>query len=133
MKITLYAAALCSILINSSAIAACVQGDLTGVWRVYGSGVSSQGYYSWTRCKVTVENNGAFNTSRSWCKEYLGTTTSVQGGSLSVSSACRVSGQININGFITTLVEAQLNRSKDVISGVAESSNAIGTITAIKK
>jgi hypothetical protein len=74
-----------------------------------------------------------WTTSRSWCKEYLGTTTSVQGGYLSVSSACRVSGQINLNGFITTLVEAQLNRSKDVVSGVAESSNSIGTITAIKK
>ena len=44
MKIALYVAALCSmILFNSPALAACVQGDLTGVynWGTYGSGVSS--------------------------------------------------------------------------------------------
>ena len=123
------------VLFNSPVLATCVQGDLTGVWRVYGSGVSSQGYYSWTRCKVVVENTGAFNTGSSWCKDVLGATAGVQGGSLSVSSACRVSGQINLNGFIlTTITEAWLNRSKDVIAGVGtSSSNDIGTITAIKK
>lgn len=135
MKIALYVAALCSmILFNSPVLAACVQGDLTGVWRIYGSGVSSQGYYSWTRCKVVVENTGAFNTGSSWCKDVSGTTAPVQGGSLSVSSACRVSGQINLNGGFTALTEAWLNRSKDVIAGVGTSSfNDIGTITAIKK
>jgi hypothetical protein len=135
MKIALYVAALCSMIsFNSPVLAACVQGDLTGVWRIYGSGVSSQGYYSWTRCKVVVGNTGAFNTGSSWCKDVLGTTASVQGGFLSVSSACRVSGQINLNGFITAITEAWLNRSKDVIAGVGISSfNDIGTITAIKK
>src|SRR5919108_2593177 len=124
MKIALYVTALCSmILFNSPVLAACVQGDLTGVWRIYGSGVSSQGYYGWIRCKVIVENTGAFNTGSSWCKDDLGTTASVQGGFLSVSSACRVSGQINLNGGFTTITEAWLNRSKDVIAGVGISSS----------
>lgn len=54
-------------------------------------------------------------------------------GSLSVSSACRVSGQIDLDGFITIITEARLNRSKDVIAGVGTSaSKEMGTITAIK-
>jgi hypothetical protein len=77
MKIALYVAALCSMIsFNSPVLAACVQGDLTGVWRIYGSGVSSQGYYGWVRCKVVVGNTGAFNTGSSWCKDELGTTAS---------------------------------------------------------
>jgi hypothetical protein len=137
MKIASYVAALYSmILFNSPVSAACVQGDLTGVWRIYGRETfSSQGYYTATHCKVVVEDTGAFNTGSSWCKEIKeGTTVSVQGGSLSVSGACRVSGQIDLDGFITTITEARLNRSKDVIAGVGTSaSREMGTITAIKK
>ena len=83
---------------------------------------------------MVVENTGAFNTDSSWCKELReGATVSVQ-GSLSVNSACRVSGQIDLDGFITTITEARLNRSKDVIAGVGISaSNDMGTFTAIKK
>jgi hypothetical protein len=138
MKIALYVAALCSmILFNSPALAACVQEDLTGVWRIYGKeAFSYQGYtHTSTHCKVVVEDTGAFNTGSSWCKEMReGTTVSVQGEFLSVGSACRVSGQIDFDGFITTITEARLNRSKDVIAGVGTSaSNNLGTFTAIKK
>jgi hypothetical protein len=137
MKIALYVAALCSmILFNSPALAACVQGDLTGVWRIYGKeSFSSQGINpTSTHCKVVVEDTGAINTGSSWCKELRDSTTASVQGSLSVSGACRVSGQIDLDGFITTINGAWLNRSKDVIAGVGTSaSNEMGTITAIKK
>jgi hypothetical protein len=115
MKIAVYVAALCSMLLfNSPVLAACVQGDLTGVWRIYGmEAFSYQGHsQSTTHCKVVVENTGAFNTGSSWCKDIEeGATVSVQ-GSLSVNSACRVSGQIDLDGFITTITEARLNASR---------------------
>jgi len=114
--------------------ATCVQGDAAGTWHSYSNSVDfSDGYY-WLRCKFVVNSTGVMNTTSSWCKDPYGNTYYAQGGSsFLVSSACKVSGNINAYGVNNKIVEAWLNRSKNVISGVGTWNNGWFTFTAIKQ
>jgi hypothetical protein len=87
---------------------------------------------------MVIKSDGTYNTSSSLCIGPDGQKLYLRAGSvLRVNSACRVTGSIKTAGESTTntIVDAQLNRSKDVISGVGKNSSDgdLFSFTAIKK
>jgi hypothetical protein len=111
------------LLFSSLASATCVQSDATGTWRVYVfhalyDADSGEFLFSaWQRCKLVVKSNGTIDKSQSFCMIPSDTTKYyIQTGSITVNSACRVTGIID--GL--NIVDAQMHSGKKLVSGVGE-------------
>jgi hypothetical protein len=85
--------------ISSNALAACVQGDLAGKWKLsfqlFGN--------SWSECLMTVSTNGNL-VAGAPCSYSDGTTTKINSGRLVLNSACNISGTINFSNGTTYTV-----------------------------
>lgn len=109
------------------AAAACAQANAAGTW--YAMGVSGDGYFGemgeTDRCKLVVNSNGGIAASSSSCvyRDARGQFNfQVTGGAINVSSACVVTGNINVcdSGFcsIIRIQYAQMARDKNTFSMV---------------
>ncbi|MBI5462576.1 MAG: hypothetical protein HY941_10360 [Gammaproteobacteria bacterium] len=83
------------------ASAACSMANLRGTWYAVGvSGDTQLGHMDETvRCKIVVSSSGAIPATGSACyvRDYTGlSTVSIPSGSLSVSSACAVTGTLRM-------------------------------------
>lgn len=110
-----------ALLSAAGAQAACTQADLTGTWHAFGiSGDVNTGYFEQTsRCKFRVNSAGTILASASACivRDYGGNTAAdVTGGSLRVSAACAITGNVNVcaSGFCfgIRVQAAQMEKSK---------------------
>ena len=115
IKITYFASVLSVMaLFNPSALAQCVQGDLTGKWSFYLNLFNPQ-VFAWVRCRVVFIENDVIDTSKLLCKDPQGTTINLTGTlSLSVTTACKVAGQLGE----LTFVDVRLSLDKNTLSGV---------------
>jgi hypothetical protein len=108
-------------LFNPSALAQCVQGDLTGKWSFYFNLFSPQ-VFSWARCRVVFIEGDVIDTSKLLCKDPQGRIINLTGTlSLSVTTACKVTGQLGD----ATFVDVRLNLDKNTLFGVG----TVGTDT----
>ena len=107
--------------------AACSQADLTGAW--YTTGVSGDSYYGemaeWERCKIRLSSNGTVIASGSFCtyRDSSGrSTVKIGGGRLRITSACSLSGTVQLCASGVCLTETveygQLDKGKTVMSFV---------------
>lgn len=107
--------------------AACTQFNAIGTW--YAMGVSGDAYFGemgeTDRCKLVVNSNGGVVASSSGCtyRDARGQYNfRVTGGWLAVSSACAVTGSINVcdSGLCSTIriQYAQMARDKNTFSMV---------------
>jgi hypothetical protein len=123
------------LLMTSAASAACIQGNLTGTWRLYITGADDVGMF-WVRCQIVVLGGGGIKSGivcRADDNEALTTT----GGTLTLSSTCLITGAIAVEGeesLTATIVQGALDRGKTVASGVGRITGGdTFTFTMIKK
>ena len=118
-------------LFSPSALAQCVQGDLTGKWSFYFNLFSPQ-VFAWVRCRVVFIENDVIDTSKLLCKDPQGTTINPTGTlSLSVTTACKVTGQFGE----VTFVDVRLNRGKNTLFGVGmlEGTDTLFSLSGVKR
>ena len=115
------------VMLTGAADAACTQADMVGTW--YSMGVSGDAYFGemgeTDRCKLVVNSNNSIVASSSSCvyRDARGQFNfQVTGGSIYVTSACAVAGNINVcdAGFcsIIKVQYAQMARDKNTFSMV---------------
>ncbi len=107
-----------TLLIASSAWAACTQADLTGMWRVHVHGATPGEGSFWTRCAITIAASG--NVSGS-CRTDEGVNFNLPaGGRLLVvtPAACVVTGTVRTPQGVNRILDAAIDSGKTVISGV---------------
>jgi len=93
--------------------AGCVQGDLEGTWYTFAPAMM--------RCKVNVNSSGSIVASKSTCsiRDETGVfKLNVGGGSLEISSACKVVGKMRLcdarcTGF--KIENGRLERDKNIV------------------
>jgi hypothetical protein len=129
-------AALLGVLLTASAAwAICEQSDVTGTWRVYINGASSDGGF-WTWCVVTVGETGAV-TGGTACRNSDGDAPTVTGGELTLRSptACTVRGTVITSDTGThTVSDAVLDRDGTLLTGVGKDGDGSPwTFTGVKR
>ncbi len=118
-------------LFSPSALAQCIQGDLTGKWSFYFNLFSPQ-VFAWVRCNVVFIENDVIDTSKLLCKDPQGTTINPTGTpSLSVTTACKVTGQFGE----VTFVDVRLSLDKNTLFGVGmlEGTDTLFSLSGVKR
>lgn len=105
IKHALAALALGQVVMVGQASAACVAGNIAGTWfthMTFWNSVDGTMADGWLRCKLVVNSSGGISTTASQCKSERATTLTVSAGTLSVNTACLVTGSITVreNGVL---------------------------------
>ena len=100
----------------SPAWAACSKKDLAGNYQTFSDWVDA-GVVGWTRCIITVKNNGDIQNGTT-CVDSDGFTATVTGGSLAISSACRVTGLITSSDGNSVIDHARFTLDRSLLIGV---------------
>jgi hypothetical protein len=108
-----------ALLVASSAWAACIQADLTGMWRVHVHGATPGEGSFWTRCAITIAATTG-NVSGS-CRTDENVNFNLTGRltiTIANGPACLVTGSVSSPQGVNRILDAAMDRGKTVISGV---------------
>ena len=102
-----------------TAWAACRDRDLEGTYELRAESTGDFGTVT-TTCKISVSREGTIEGGAACAlknSEGAEAEAKVDGGEVSISRYCRVSGQIMIDGKPSLITEAQMNRDKTKVTG----------------
>lgn len=111
----------------AQAWAACTSSDRAGTWQVYLM-LMDDVDAGWTKCTVKVRSSGAVRSGTGCTVKMAGSgaqSASVQGGTINLSRACKVTGNIKAGGCKSTIKEGWLSRDKIMMSGVGTDCNGL--------
>ena len=115
--------------------AACAKRDLAGNYQLYVSFVEA-GMLGWTRCTLVVDNKGNVK-SGTQCRDFDGFAFTITGGSLAITSSCKVTGNItDSDGDSSVIDHAQFDLSRAILTGVGHDvgdSSDTFTFTALRR
>ena len=113
-----------------SAEARCNKANIKGNYQIHIS-IRQNKTDFWASCGIRVARNGNVRSSGS-CSFNDGSSEPINGGSLSVNRACRVSGTITIGTEDHDIANATMSRNKLHFSGVGELGSFPTTFTAVR-
>lgn len=90
-----------------NAYAACIRADFTGVWRLFSDD---------TLCTLIIPATGTTISSSSRCYT-LGKPARVLSETLTMTSACQLTGRIRVGSDSIQTISAWISKGKDSISG----------------
>lgn len=101
--------------------AACTSTELAGTWKTYAY-LTDNVDSGWSRCTIKVGSGGNVKTTTSCKEKEAGTGATrvrdVTGGSISVQSNCKISGDFSLDGCKNTISEGWISTDATVVSGV---------------
>lgn len=130
---------------SGEAGAACVQTDLTGTWHAVGAfgNANLDGFEEYIRCKIVLNSAGTVVISQSTCRgrDNVGSfTVTFAGGSVRVSSACAITGNLVYEAGATDLRQViefgQMARDKNIFTFATyqnTNNDLLGLFTAVKQ
>ena len=116
--------------VSLAARAVCTSHDLTGSWTMSAIGFSGAQTFVGT-CDFTIASGGDLAgscTAHDLENSFRGRVS----GNLVISPRCRVTGAFASQEDVGSKVEARMNLSKDVITGISLDPSTINQFTAVK-
>lgn len=107
------------VVLPGTAWAACRDRDLEGTYDLRAESSGDFGTVT-TTCEIAVSSEGTIQGGAACAlknSEGAEAEAKVDGGEVSISRYCRVSGQIMIDGKPSLITEAQMNRDKTKVTG----------------
>jgi hypothetical protein len=113
--------------------AACSPANAAGAWRIFGV-TGSPSFQGFARGTVVLASNGTINTTASSITLSNNQTLKFRSGRAQLANNCRLTGSFLTNlGITFTIVDGQLNSTKNVVSGVYKRSDGdVGMFNLIK-
>jgi hypothetical protein len=107
------------LILPASASAACRSRDLEGTFDLTAESTGVYGTIT-TTCEIAVGRDGTVQGGAVCQQKDQGGTqveAHLDGGAVNVSRRCRVTGQVTIDGYATSITEARLSRDRNTVSG----------------
>ncbi|NOU21976.1 MAG: hypothetical protein HOO93_09325 [Methyloglobulus sp.] len=113
--------------------AACTIANTVGSWRFFAV-TGSPSFQGFGRGTIAFTSTGALNTAASALYLSNGQIIKFSKGQAKLTSACRITGSLTTTvGVTITMVDGQMNSSKNVVSGVYKRSDGdVGLINLIR-
>jgi hypothetical protein len=120
--------------VSPGAQAACTAAQIGGTWRVFAVTGHVPAYEGTARGTLVFSATGALNTSSSSLVLSTGQTLRFSNGHGQVGSTCKTTGSLVMtNGKTMTLVDGQMNGSRNFVSAVYKQSDGdVGLVNFIK-
>ena len=107
------------LILPASAWGTCRSRDLEGTFDLTAESTGVYGTIT-TTCEIAVGQDGTVQGGAACQQKDQGGTqveAHLDGGAVTISRRCRVTGQVTIDGFATEITEASLSRDKNTVTG----------------